>query len=43
MFVVTHASTIFGGTQEFKTLADAQEWILILLRNKTRFEVFFRA
>jgi hypothetical protein len=38
MFVVTHASE----TQEFKTLADAQEWILILLRNKTRFEVSFR-
>ena len=39
MFIVTHASEI----QEFKTLADAQEWIVILLRNKTRFEVFFRA
>lgn len=38
MFVVTHASE----SQEFKTLADAQEWILILLRNKTRFEVSFR-
>ena len=39
MFVVTHASE----AQEFKTFADAQEWIVILLRNKTRFEVFFRA
>jgi hypothetical protein len=38
MFVVTHASE----TQEFKTLAEAQEWILVLLRNKTRFEVSFR-
>jgi hypothetical protein len=38
MFFVTHA----GETLEFKTLAEAQEWILILLRNKFRFEVSFQ-
>ena len=38
MFVVTHNSE----SLEFKTFADAQEWVLILLKNKTRFEVSFR-
>jgi hypothetical protein len=38
MYIVSHADD----TQEFETLASAQEWVAVLLRNRARFTVTYR-